>query len=377
MKKPANVYPFVPFDDLSNKTIRDNFLESRTTTLEEIVTILNGIPKPMPRITGATTEERILSIFLDDQYRLGPREFIEDERDAWLERIRFFTRERKPLLGIILGFPYKIPVPIKTNRRLPDLGELIMLHRLVAITEQIHTVYPPGMRIEAFTEGVFGKFCGVPQTIASAYRDQIREYVTQLGYADILTITDLADVEKTIPDFSDRYETKVAELKSRYGAGDPDLREMYTATFPVTFRIVSSIGYDQLDLMDVYNDALSDSALNEHARTIREHLKNAATEATFRYDAYHQTRYETGIMDLWAPHALYLTVSPKPGRLGILPIATHVDRLPYHGATVLDETTGRFTIEYLIDIRRRPGPFTPVLLKGDSDPAPFYYLTRS
>ncbi|MBI5449281.1 L-tyrosine/L-tryptophan isonitrile synthase family protein [Candidatus Gottesmanbacteria bacterium] len=367
------VYPFVPFADLTNKNFLDNFLVGPTLTEETVVNFVGTIAAPPPRIIGRTIEERVLDIFLDDQYRFGPREIVAAEAAGWQDRMRKFIQRQEPIRCIILGFPFKIPVLLKTNRCAPDLGEILVLNRLSAIGKLIKTVYPPGATIDIFTEGVFGKFSGVTVQEADAYRERLRYLVTVFGWESYFRLTDLGGLEAMIPNFEVTYQKNIEEFKTAYTAGQLEAVSRYEEIYPSIFRIVNSKMYSDDELMDAYNDNVDGHDLSAAALAARRDLGQRAREAVFCYHAYHQTRNDSGIMATVAPATLYLTVSPKPGRLGIFPIDKDIIRLPYHGVPVWHELTNRFSIEYLIDIRRQPGPYRQIFLAGDPDNQPFYY----
>lgn len=377
MQPNPYVYPFVPFENLSNKSWIDNFIRELRVSMQDISARLNAVLIPQPKASLASEiAPRVLDIFKDEEYRFGPLEVLNQEEKFWKARIEYFVAKNEPIHAIILGFPFKMPVPIKTNRILPDMGEVLILQRLFTLTELVKKIYPPGLRVQIFTEGSFASFTGLSAKEADDYRDRVAELIRLLGYDRTLYVTDLKDVEAMIPDFSARYAENVEKMKVAYAAGDPRATEQYRGSYPSIFRIVSSRGYKEEDLMDVYNEELSDIKILGEVQAIREDIKKRAHEAVFQYHSYHKTRNDSGVMDRVAPNTLYLTVAPKPGRLGIYPIAKEVVRLPYHGVPVFHEKTGRFTIEYLVDVRRRKGPYTKVFLEGDRDPAPFYYIER-
>lgn len=80
------VYPFVPFKDLTKKTIRQNFIGEKRVSLEELKEVLSNLDQPKPKIEGKNKAEKILSLFLDEKIRLGPPEYILENKDSWLKK---------------------------------------------------------------------------------------------------------------------------------------------------------------------------------------------------------------------------------------------------------------------------------------------------
>jgi len=385
MQANPYVYPFIPFQDLSNKKFLDNFIADQFIATNDLSKLIAAIPVVQPRILGQDINSRLLDIFLDDNYCYGPKENIQNNLAFWHGRFNYFTKQQAPIRLIILGFPFKIPVPLKTDHTMPDLGEVLSLHRLYTITQLIREVYSPGATLTIFTEGVFGKpphqnfwcggkFTGVERDEWTAYREQLKNLIKILGYENSLSVTDLEEIESLVPDFQTQYEDNVQKFKKQFADGEVEAIKKYDATFPSVYRLVSSREYPYEDLLDVYNDDLPDNAVTKSVLEIRQDLRRKARESIFCYHAYHQTRYDTGVMDKAAPNAIYLTVSPKVGRLGIYPISKDVHRLPYHGVPVWHESEKRFNIEYLVDIRRQSGPYTKVYLRDDLEQQPFYYI---
>src|SRR3989339_741984 len=351
MKSNPHVYPSIDFEELSNKNLRNNFIQEKIVSINDIADFLeNRILIPIPQITGTSIEEKILSIFQDENYRFGPVEFINSNIKKWIERISYFTSKNLPIQFTILGFPFKIPVPLKTNRIFPDMGEVLALHRLSVITKLITNIYKNGARITLFTEGGFGPFTGVPKANWIAYRVFLEELNSQLKLSKSVNIIDLSEMEKTVPDFL----------------------EKYNSVFPVIYKIVFTTDNEEKILMDVYNTKLSDDEISPKASEIKNSLKEKTHKCIFSYFAYLKVRDDIDYLQKTVPHSLPLSVSPKFNRLGIIPIRKDIDKLPYHSVPVLSNNN-TFDLKYLIDLKRSFGKFTKVFLDIDKEKKPFYY----
>ncbi len=377
LKPNPYVYPYIPFQDLSNKKIRQNFIDQKRISIDQLKNLVYGLPIPDVEIVGENVADKILSIFQDDNFRFGPKEYILQDKTFWIERLNNFIIRNLPIQFTILGFPFKIPVALKTNRILPDLGEVLSLVRLKHIVEHINKIYPPGSIITIFTEGIFGKFVGVLKDEWVSYREFLKKLITILEFDSFLKISDLSEMEKSIIDFEIQYQEIIFSLKQLYQKNDPEFMTKYKGTYESIFRIVSSKMYDEEILMDVYNENLSDQEISSEALRIREDIRTRAYEAVFQYHAYLLLRDKINYLEKVVPGALQLSVSPKPKRLGIIPINKECYLLPYHGVPVYYPEKDIFLVEYLIDIKRSHFNYTLVYFDEDQEHKPFYYIAKS
>lgn len=322
---------------------------------------------------GATAAEKIFSFFLNPRVRFGPVEFIRSERQYWLDKFNYFIARREPLQFTLLGFPFKMAVPLKTDRALPDMGEVLALGRLNLIARAIRGVYEPGAVITVFTEGGLGRSAGIAPAVWRKYDRRLRELAGVLGFGEAIRIRKLSGMER-LADFQDVFMRKRREFRAQLADKDKCFMEKYRAVFSPIFRLVNARKYALEELMDVYNEKLEDAAVSSAARRIRAALRAKTKKAIIYYFSYLAARDELDYLEKAVPHHLSLSVSPKPRRLGIIPIDAKVKILPYHGVSVYDALLGRWDIGYLVDIKRDfRHKYAPVSLNGDADPHPFYY----
>lgn len=376
MKPNPYVYPFTPFEGLFKKNIRNNFVGIKRIDKEELKKVISTIQQPQPKLKGNTTEEKVLSIFQDKSYRFGPERFILENKKGWIEKLSFFTRKSQPIQFTILGFPFKMPVPLKTNRTLPDMGEVLALLRLKTIMDLVKQNYQPGAIVTIFTEGVFGRFTGVPAKDWFAYREFLQKLIAILDSSQKIEIIDLSKMESTVDNFKERFNQRIQEFKKLYEKNDPEFMIKYQGTYQSVYRIVSTKKYDEQVLMDVYNEELPDEETSKKVSMVRDDIKRRTHQSIFQYHAYLKVRDDLDFIQQTIPQAITLSVSPKPNRLGIIPVHKECIRLPYHGVTVYYPNKNLFLVEYLIDIKRRNLTYTQVFLKQDPDNKPFYYIAR-
>ena len=371
IKPNPYVYPYIPFADLSQKELRSNFTKKVIITDTDLKERVSGTKSPQPNLEGSTAAEQILSIFQDENYRFGPREFIAENHDLWIKKLSYFIEINLPIEFTILGFPFKMPVSLKTNRTLPDMGETLSLLRLYHISKHIQTIYKPGAIIHVFTEGAFGNFSGVSKVEWVSYREYLKTLVALFGW-NTLQIHDLSDMEQSVGNFNDLYENRIVEFERLYNEKNPEFMKRFDGAYPSIVKIVSTRKYSDTVLMDVYNDALTDEDVSDEVVAIRREIENSAISGIPKYFAYLAVRDDLNYLETVVPHYIPLTVSPKPNRLGIIPVNEHCQRLPYHGV-VVRHPDSTYTIEYLIDIKRDGKTYTPVYITTDSEDKPFYY----
>jgi hypothetical protein len=319
-----------------------------------------------------TVEERILSIFLHGEVLFGDPAFIPANRAAWLERITTFTQKGAPIEFVAMAFPYKVPNPLKTDRKAPDVGEALMLRRFQAVLDAIADVYPPGGHLTILEEGILGRCQGVPASRIAAYRAGI-DQVTALAGVDRERITyhSLDDMVERIPNFEARWIHEQERLRELWQQNDPAVRSAYATTVAAQRTSAPTWDYDPDVLADVYDPDKTESAL----RYPRDYIDKVAHRQFFAYRSLLALRDSTGYLHDLRPFALKLTVSPKPENLAVLPVNTWSKILPYHGVPVLDDG-GRWTIHYRAAVGAEFGPVDALHLTGDADPAPIAYRVR-
>jgi len=376
MKSNAYVYPSEAYKDLSNKKLTDFPVGVKTVSLDTIKKLTYEIGVPAISVKGNTVAEKILSIFLDSQIRFGQRDFITDHRSYWLEKINHHVIQNKPIEATLLGFPFKMRVSLKTQRTLPDMGEVLVLQRLRNLTELVKRVYEPGLHITIFTEGGLGTLAGIPTSVTERYHNRLGGLVKELGYSECIFIKKLGDMEK-LPEFSKIYRNFCIYNKKLLQTRQPQFMAKYQAVLGPILRLLPVTQTPTEVLMDVYNPDLLDSQCSLRVLRIRQKLRKQADQVIVRYFSYLETRDKLDFLNKKVPGQCALTVSPKPMRLGILPISKTITILPYHGVAVYDEHKHAWDIRYLVDIQRDQNRrYIAVCLEGDADPEPFFYSSR-
>ena len=377
IKSNPYVYPYVPFYDLSDKKYRATFTDGDFLNLNQIKKILNFLENPKIILKGKTYEEKILSIFVNKNVLFGPKNFILHDKKKWLDAIKYFTDKKRPVLFSILGFPFKIPVSLKTDRTVPDMGEVLMLRKLYTIGESVSKVYPHGVKINVFTEGVFGKFNSTPEAEFKNYYKALKKINKSLKFDKYIQIIELEEMEKLSVNFDALFEKKLTQIKHLLKTREKNIVKKFKGIDDSLKRIVNSKKYnlEERELMDIYNPSLKDKDLPKYLQNIRKNINKNIKVLGINYLAYLSVRDDLDFLNKKLPGVLTLSVSPKPGRLGVLPIDKHCVRLAYHGVPVYHPGKKRFSIEYLIDLKRKSGTYKKVFFKDFPESTkPFYYI---
>jgi len=372
IKPNPYVYSSKDFDNLFDKELKWQIVDREIINKEKVAKILKTLKQPEVKIVGKSVEEKILSIFLDENIRFGDKKLILDKKDYWIERILYFSTKKHPIRLAILGFPFKMPVKLKTIRTLPDMGELLSLARLYFIANLIKKIYKPGAEIIIFSEEGFYKFIGVDKNKALAYITELKKWIRFLKWTSVIKIKSLSLMEK-LPNFEKIFNRKLKENKKLLREKDPEFLQKFNQAFLPIFRIVNSAQFNEEILMDVYNDQIKDEDLSKEALRIRNYLRKRAEEALLNYFAYLQTRDELNFIEKQAPNSLLLTVSPKYYRLPIYPVSKEIEILPYHGVPIYFEKINKWNIDYLINLKRKNYKVVEVYLDRDKDKTPFFY----
>ncbi len=377
LKANPEVYPYTPFHDLSNKNLKAKFVAGKKVSLADIKSLLNQLPKKQIPIKGNSIEENILNIFLDKNILFGPKSNVLSEKEIWHQKLNYFTGKNIPLQFSILGFPFKMPIPLKTNRITPDMGEILMLNKLFETAKLINSIYKNGVHVTIFAEGVFGRYNNQDKKEYKKYYITLKKFIKDLGYSNFLQIRELEEMENTVNNFGELFTKKVNLFTKQLRNSDPILMEKFNNVSEAIERIVKSNDFNisESEMMDLYNVNLTDQDIPSTLKKYRSLIRKRVKLLALNYFAYLKVRDDIDFLEKQIPHVLQMSVSPKKGRLGVLPIDDKNIRLAYHGVPVYSKLNNLFNIEYLIDLKRKNAIFQPVYLSGyPESEKPFYYV---
>lgn len=366
----AYVFPFRPFRNLDRTEFLARISDPRTVTLADLAPMLDRLAPEIVVPSGASWEERLIKLFADSAVVFGRPEWITDLANHWIGMARPFVEAGRPIEFTILGFPYKAPVPLKTRRILPDFGELVMLKRLHELARAVGVIHAPGARIHVFAEGAFAKTSGKPQADSDAYFAALDEMVAAAGYGATLVLHETAGIAERTPGFSEVWQETAADIKARAAAGDEKTVRALRDSLPVTFHLLSVLDHPEDLVRRAY---LGDPS----AAALRAELDARAAEGVILYRAFLEARDRVKLLEQFAPGALGMTVSPRPGRLGVRPLPVPATALPYHGIPVWDPVANSLQVEYRWDLLTDAGAYERWQLDSDPDAEPFLLIRRS
>lgn len=376
IKPNPYVYSYVPFYNLSAKKINFKKKLRKKINSEDLKTYLEYNKIPNFKIKGKDINEKIFNLFLNNNIRFGPRKNIITLKDYWIKKINFFVSKNKTLHFVILGFPFKIPVLLKTNRTLPDMGELLSLKRLYDIAQLIKTFYKKGAKITIITEEIFGAFNNMKKEEIINYQKFLTFLTKRFQWDENLTFYSLHKMEDQILNFEKEFQDKIDELEQNFINSKKSFLKKYYGAYPSIYRITNTKRFklSLSELMDVYNE--KKEIKKKSILQLKKIIEYYTHSMLIKYFAYLEIRDKFDFINKNFPNSLMLSVSPKPYRLGILPVGKDFIRLPYHGVTVFDEKNKKFSIEYLIDLVRQNWHIEEIYYDEDKEKTPFFYIKK-
>lgn len=366
-KTSPYIFPFRPFMHLDVLEETSSFAAARTLPVSGYTDWLTKFAPEIHVGGTASVSESIFDVFTNANVIFGDRAYVTDLKDHWMKQIERFTSQGLPLEMTILGFPYKMPVPLKTNRTLADFGEAISLARLNQIGRAISRIYKPGARSHVFTEGPFGAFNGVSRETSDRYFKSLENLLHRFGLEQHVVLHDLNRVIEENQDFAGAWSEAEATIIDRRDARDPKTLDAIRDALPVRFHNLANPGVSDADLACAYRRDPS-------AQGLIDSIQHRAEKGVVTYRAFLEARDKIKLLERVAPNALAMTVSPRPGRLGVRPLPPPSQILPYHGVTVISADGQNMDVSYLWDLRRTGKTYAPLHLEGDTDAAPFAYV---
>ncbi len=293
--------------------------------------------------------EKILSIFLNKDLLLGPKENIYNNRKSYLNKLNFFIKEQKPILFRITQIAFKIPNPLKTTRTTPDLGELAFLSQFNDILQIVKKIYPPGAKLIILGESyVFYQIVGIKKSESSLYFNTIKKWLKELNWQNDIILTDLKKLEKKVKGFKEEYKKNLKSLYEGWSKKDKFTINEIKSIANTLYLSINTRKYSLEKLMDIYDSTKESGEL----KTIRDYLYNKAIKQSFPYLAYHKTIETSNLGEMLFPNSLKLSCTYSSGALSIFTINKSNKLYPYHGRPLL--LNKQVKICYEIDLKRKP-----------------------
>jgi pyoverdine/dityrosine biosynthesis protein Dit1 len=297
-----------------------------------------------------TLAEKILSIFMNENLRLGPKENILINKNTHLSKLNYFIERKKPILFTVTQIAFKIPNPLKTTRKTPDLGELAFLSQFNDILSLVEKVYPPGAKLIILGESyIFYNIVGINKNEADVYFKTVKKWIKQLDWQDRIILHDLKELEKKIENFKSEYKKNLEKLKKNWSSGNKEVINEIKSVANTLYLSINTRKYSLKKLMDIYDEKKQSRDLD----ILRNSLYQKAVKQSFPYLAHHQSIVTSNLADLLYPNNIKLSCTYSPGKLCIYPINELCKLYCYHGRPILLDNK-KVKIVYEIDLRRTP-----------------------
>lgn len=279
--------------------------------------------------------QSMVSFFQDNLISIGPKKNIEEEFK------RVLSKNKKYIKGLLLGFPFKCPVPIKTNyHTLPDFGECMFIYRLGKLCQEVsqHTQKRLVINVAEETNALATVF-EVKNSICKTTQKKLAEYTNMLGFKEYIKFISLSSL---IASDEKKYKKKLTEEASYI---EKNVSLYQTKLYNILPTIALSLPINSLTLLEsrkLINRLFSNTATVKEHRTL---LKTA-----YKYLAFTELQQEQAYRNK-IENYLQLSLCPKKGRVGIRPTVSSSKLFPHHGVPVvyIKSGTKKFKIEYYID----------------------------
>ena len=368
---------------LKRVNVRDGKLQvdglvRKDINLDQILYPLRPLA-PLP--DNNSVADKIWEKLNDQSIRKGNTTNLSDKKvDEWRNKIAQFVTKDQPIKLVFIGFPFKANLnPLKTNRCLPDLGELYFLRRLAEIDFTVRQVYAPGIKWIVLTEGdAYRGLFDIAADEVVTYQEVVRMFVSRLGMNENISFHSLAKLLSQYPNFV----PKTLEIEERLNT----LYNNYPKELPAEFHTMlwtmrQSIDWRSYSVEELYyltaDELPTDAPIA--IQDIWQTLTARAVKITSKYLAINQAKNMVAsnggsIVEEVYHDACYISVTPKTGRYAFHAVSQHSRFLPHHGVPVLvGKRNGYVRIVYLIDIISKPHLYRAVYVSEDQENLPFFY----
>ncbi len=385
MKIYVNKEEFMQYVKLQNGALSIDGLESKVIPLQKVLYLI----KPLLNINQIThhcsLDEKIWSIFCSPQIRRGSMDNLSSaDVIQYRSKIAACIKKEEPIKMIFIAFPFKSYYnPLKTNRHLPDLGELYFLRRLLQINASVSLIYPPGLQWTILTEGrAYANIVGLSCSEVNDYQSSIASFVRIIGAENIIKLDDLARLFELVPDFEEKVVEQHDKLTKQYEQGGATSVSPEFEQILCTMRGSVDLRNDNVE--NLYHLITADSLveLPSHLLDRSQVISAQALAMALRYQAINQVKNIIGysgqglIRDNFSEHC-YVSITSKPGRYAFNPLSVDSKFFPHHGVPLLvGKKNGYVRVVFLIDIVTRPQRYRAVYIENDHENKPFFYHQR-
>lgn len=328
-KAKAEISGAVGFNHINFSLVRNTKYTKKVITNDEMRMLCEELD------TDDQEYNSIEEFLKDNKYFMGSRKYRLNELN------RIIKINPKHMRGVLASFPFKCPVPSKTNYHTrPDFGEVMFLYRLGKICRIFQKIRHRPMQITILEETqALENVFKVSKQEGKIVRKTLQLFITLLRLEKEIKIISLQrEIEKS----NKIYNLKLKE-KTSYIALHQAKYKMFLSQILSTIAL--SMRCNHMSIAD------AQKYINGFFYKEVSLVKNPALFSTaFRYIAYVLLQKESKFKEKKYNDFLQLSVCPKKGRIAIVPTFKHIPILPHHGVPVIYlNKVKNFSIEYYID----------------------------
>lgn len=314
----------LPFASSLNKSVCQKKFLTRQVSL-------SSIKKLCAELDPLSLQSNSLkTLLMGSRVTTGSKKYIKQELSR-VVAIKKTTYHK----GLLLSFPFKCKVPIKTNYHVvPDLGECMFMYRLGRLCRSGSLKLSVAEETEALAI-VFG----ASPTECLYFKKKLKEFRDLLGFKrelEFISLSSLLDVNLN------KYKRKLLLRADQIEKRKDQYKEELKKILP---SIALSIPTNKLTLEE--SRRLIRSFFSERNSRLK---KKLLFKTAYKYLAFMEIQRDAVDGKFFSQY-LRLSICPKKGRIGIRPTIKEVRLLPHHGVPIVYINNGkkRFNIEYYFD----------------------------
>ena len=331
-----------------------------SATLHELLSTANLSPRATAIAEGQRDPVKaIFKVLLGSRVRKGSLAAMDAEGFVARHHDRVAARlaRKEPVQLTLVGFPFKVPNPLKVGGRpFPDLAEVAALMTLAQLQLDVQRVYAPGIEVVILHDGAYiSNAFGVSRRETYEYARYFRWLLQATGTDVFVRCVDLVRLLG-----SEQREDPAPKAPTRANGGD-------SAAFRKTLGMLNVRWVRPEMLPRVYEQVQHDdpASFTGDAATLYREVRQSMA----RYAACDDFLHRFDPRPRAFPEAIHATTRPRPGRLALWLVRRGRSLLPWHGVGVLDRT-GRIEVRHASELQAE-GEYRPVFIEGET--TPFFY----
>lgn len=314
-----------------------------------------------------TISEKIFSILTNKIVCCSTRKDLEGIKKDYILSLERSINKGIPITFNITQFAFKIPNPLKSSQRKPDLGELAFLSQLYDLTKLISCVYKPGAKFIIYGESyIFYKLVKIDEKEATTYFKIIDNWIKLLDWGRNLILYDLRKLESKVPNFRKEYQHNLQLIRDGLSSGDKKIVDEVSRVVSTLYTSINTRKYPVSILMKIYRKTHHMTSI---LARIKENLLKVAQNNSVPYLAYHKTINTSNLTSILFPNSLKLSFTPGPNKISLHIINRQSRLYPYHGVPLIDKDKS-VVVKYEVDLIRKKNLVSYTIPGYDS---PFYY----